>query len=88
VSVITRQDPGRVLAVLERALAECEHLGADREVAVQEFNQQGETRTIQYRFSWSLRDYGTRNRTRAEVFTRVSASLAHEDMAGTEIRLG
>lgn len=38
VSVITDRDAGRVLAVLERAMAECEHLAADHAVAVREFN--------------------------------------------------
>jgi small-conductance mechanosensitive channel len=87
VSVITQKEAARVLAVLERAMAECEHLAADRGVAVKQFNQKGETRTITYRFSWFLKDYETRNKTRELVFARISASLAHEDMAGTEISL-
>jgi small-conductance mechanosensitive channel len=87
VSVSTQQEAARVLAVLERAMAECEHLAADRTVAVKEFNQKGDTKTIKYRFSWFLMDYATRNNTRDEVFARIGASLAHEDMIGTEISL-
>jgi small-conductance mechanosensitive channel len=87
VSVITRGDADRVLAVIRRALAECEQVAAEHGVSVQEFNQKGETKTIKYRFWWFVRDYEARNKTRDEVFARIGASLAHEDMAGTEISL-
>jgi small-conductance mechanosensitive channel len=87
VSVITQRDTTRVLAVIERAMAECEHVAPEHGVSVQEFNQKGDTKTIKYRFWWFLTDYEARNKTRDEVFARISASLAHEDMAGTEISL-
>jgi small-conductance mechanosensitive channel len=87
VSVTTRQDTARVLAVLRRALAECGQAAADHGVAVKEFDQKEGTKTIKYRFAWFLRDYEARDRTRDEVFARISASLAHEDMAGTEIKI-
>jgi small-conductance mechanosensitive channel len=87
VSVTTHRDAGGVLAVIERAMAECEHVAPEHGVSVQEFNQKGETKTIKYRFWWFLTDYEARNKTRDEVFARISASLAHEDMAGTEISL-
>jgi small-conductance mechanosensitive channel len=86
-SVTTEQDAAKVLAVLQRAMESCENAVADQEVSVQEFNQKGEAKTIKYRFSWFLTDYEKRNQTRDEVFARISASLAHEEMAGTEIRL-
>jgi small-conductance mechanosensitive channel len=85
VAVTTREEVAKVLAVIERALADCAHLAADRVVSVKEFTQKDETKTIRYRFSWFLPDYETRNQTRDEMFARISASLAHEDMAGTEI---
>jgi small-conductance mechanosensitive channel len=87
VSVTTQKDVAKVLAVIKRAMGECEHLAADHGVSVEEFNQKGETKTIKYRFWWFLMDYDARNQTRDEVFARISASLAHEDMVGTEIRL-
>ena len=87
VSVTTPQDVSKVLAVIKQAMAECEHLGAEHGVSVKEFNQKGESKTIKYRFWWFLTDYDSRNRTRDEVFSRISASLGHEDMAGSEISL-
>jgi hypothetical protein len=75
-----------VLAVLQQAMRECE-ISADCGVSVQELNQKVETRTMKYRFWWFLRDYEARNTTRDEVFARISASLAHEDLVGTEISL-
>jgi branched-chain amino acid transport system substrate-binding protein len=86
VSVTTQQDAPRVLDVIKRSMEECEHL-AERGVTVREFNQKGETKTIKYRFWWFLRDYESRNRTREEVFARIGASLAQEEMAGTEVSL-
>jgi small-conductance mechanosensitive channel len=87
VTVTTQKDEAGVLAALEGALTECTHLAADRGVSVREYNQKGETKTIKYRFWWFLLDYETRNKTRAEVFARLSARLAHEDLGGTEIGL-
>ena len=87
VSVTTHEDATKVLAVLKRALEECAHLAADHGVTVRKFNQKGARKTIKYQFWWFLTDYESRNKTRDEVFARLSASLAHEDMAGTEIRL-
>src|SRR5205823_1384404 len=87
VSVTTQKEVTKVLAVIKGAMAECEHLAAEHGVWVQEFTQKGETKTIKYRFWWFLTDYESRNTTRDEVFTRISASLAHEDLAGTEISL-
>jgi small-conductance mechanosensitive channel len=87
VCVTTRKDVGKVVAVIKRAMAECEGLAADHGVSVAEFNHKGETKTIKYRFWWFLKDYESRDKARDEVFARVSASLAHEDMAGTEISL-
>jgi hypothetical protein len=54
---------------------------------VREFNQKGETKTIKYRFWWFLKDYDSRNTTRDEIFARITTSLTHADMAGTEISL-
>jgi small-conductance mechanosensitive channel len=87
VSVTTQKDADRVLAVVRRAMGECEQVAPEYGVSVQEFNQKGETKTIKYRFWWFLADYEARNKTRDEVFARIGASLAHEDMAGTEISL-
>jgi small-conductance mechanosensitive channel len=87
VSVTTEKDATKVLAVIRRAMDTCDHLVADHEASVQEFKQKGETKTIKYRFSWFLTDYDLRNKTRDQVFTRISASIAHEEMLGTEISL-
>jgi small-conductance mechanosensitive channel len=87
VSVTTQQDVTKVLDVIKRALAECTHLAAEHGVSVKEFTQKGETKTTTYRFWWFLTNYEARNQTRDDVFARIGASLAHEDMAGTEIRL-
>jgi small-conductance mechanosensitive channel len=87
VSVITQADATRVLGAIKQALNECPQLGTDHGVSMKELNQKGETRTIKYRFWWFLADYETRNKTREEVFARISANLAGEDLAGTEISL-
>jgi small-conductance mechanosensitive channel len=87
VSVTTQQDVSKVLAVIKRTMEENDPQLAEHGVAVKEFNQKGETKTIKYRFWWLLPDYESRNRTRDVVFARISASLGHEDMAGTEISL-
>jgi small-conductance mechanosensitive channel len=87
VSVTTQKDVSKVLAVLKRAMAECEHLAADHGVFVKEVNHKGDTKAIKYRFWWFLRDYEARNKARDDVFERISTSLAHEDLTGTEITL-
>jgi small-conductance mechanosensitive channel len=87
VTVTTQKEAAGVLAAIEGALTECEHLAADRGVSVKEYSQKGDTKTIKYRFWWFLLDYEARNKTRAEVFARISARLAHEDLSGTEIAL-
>jgi small-conductance mechanosensitive channel len=87
VAVTTEKEVSEVLAVIEKAMAACEHVAADRGVAVKEFTQKGHAKTIEYRFWWLLRDYEARNKTRDEVFASISAGLAHEDMVGTEISL-
>jgi MscS family membrane protein len=87
VSVTTEKDASKILAAIVRAMDTCEHVAADHEVSVQEFKQKGETKTIKYRFSWFLTDYDLRNKTRDQVFARISASIAHEEMLGTEISL-
>src|SRR5262249_21471294 len=86
VSVTTALDPANVLDVLQRALAECK-LAGHHEVAVKELSQKGDTRTIAYQFSWLLQNYDDRNKTREEVFKRISDSIAQEHMVGTEISL-
>jgi small-conductance mechanosensitive channel len=87
VSITTEHDASRVLAAIKQALEECTRLAPGHEVSVREFTQKGDTKTIKYRFSWFLPDYEARNHTRAEVFDRISANIAHEDLAGTEISL-
>jgi small-conductance mechanosensitive channel len=87
VAVTTEKDVSEVLAVIEKAMVGCEHLASERGVAVEEFTQKGQAKTIEYRFWWLLRDYDARNKTRDEVFANISAGLAHEDMVGTEISL-
>lgn len=87
VAVTTQKDVATVLGVIRKAMEECKNLDADHGVSVKEFNHKGETKAVKYRFWWFLRDYETRHKTRDEVFTRISASLAHEDMAGTEVTL-
>jgi hypothetical protein len=42
---------------------------------------------VKYRFWWFVKDYEARNKTREEVFTRISASLGEEDLKGTEVTL-
>jgi hypothetical protein len=85
VAVNTQKDAGQVLAVIQRALEEDQQRAANYGVSVKELTQKGDAKTIKYRFSWLLRDYEARNQTRDEVFARISASLAHEDLVGTEI---
>jgi small-conductance mechanosensitive channel len=87
VSITTPQDVGTVLALIKQAMSECPDLTPDHGVAVKEYSQKGSTKTAKYRFWWFLRDYESRNKTRDEVFAHVSANLAHEDLAGTEVSL-
>jgi small-conductance mechanosensitive channel len=87
VSVTTPHDAADVLDVIRGALAECGHLAAEHAVSVREFSRKGPTRTLKYRFSWFLPDYEARDRTRDEVFARISAGLDREDMEGTEVSL-
>jgi small-conductance mechanosensitive channel len=87
VTVTTQKDVNQVVAAIERAMAACEHLASNGGMSVREFNQKGETKTIKYRFWWFLKDYDARNKTRDEIFARISTSLTHADMAGTEVSL-
>jgi small-conductance mechanosensitive channel len=87
VSVTTQKDVNQVLAVIESAMTACEHLASNGGTSVREFNQKGETKTIKYRFWWFLKDYDSRNKTRDEIFARITSSLTGADMAGTEISL-
>ncbi|HUR53325.1 MAG TPA: mechanosensitive ion channel domain-containing protein [Gemmataceae bacterium] len=87
VAVTTSKDVATVLAAIREAMEGCKNLDADHGVSVKEFNHKGETKAVKYRFWWFLRDYETRHTTRDEVFTRITASLAREDMAGTEVTL-
>jgi small-conductance mechanosensitive channel len=87
VAVTTQKEAAVMLAVIRQAMDACQHLAGDHGVTVKEFNQKGESKTIKYRFWWFLKDYETRNKTRDEVFARISTSLSQGDMAGTEISL-
>jgi hypothetical protein len=87
VTVTTRREPSQVLAAIQKALAECGDLGADQGVAIKELTHRGETKVVRYQFWWFVKDYEGRDRTRDEVFSRVSGSLAAEDLQGTEITL-
>src|SRR5205085_2578027 len=79
VTVTTQRELSRVLGVIRLALEECTSLTADHGVSVQQFTHKGETKVARYRFWWFVKDYEGRNRTRDEVFTRISGSLAEED---------
>jgi small-conductance mechanosensitive channel len=87
VSITTPKDVPQVLAAIRQALGECKNLDTDHGVSVKELIHKGETKSIKYRFWWLLKDYESRSRTRDEVFERISARLAHEDLAGTEVTL-
>ncbi len=56
-------------------------------MSVREFNQKGEMKTIKYRFWWFLKDHDPRNQTRDVIYARITTSLTHADMVGTEISL-
>jgi small-conductance mechanosensitive channel len=87
VTVATTKDVEEIQRVIREAMNECEHLAADHGVSVREFNYKDDTKVIKYRFWWYLRDYELRNKTRDEVFTRISKGLAEEELAGTEVSL-
>jgi small-conductance mechanosensitive channel len=87
VTVTTQREESKVRAVIRQTLAECRDLTADQGVTVKEFSHKGETKVVKYRFWWFVEDYESRNRTRDEVFTRISGSLGAEDLKGTEVTL-
>lgn len=87
VTVTTEREVSKVLAVIRHTLEECKYLSADHGMSVREFTHKGETKVVKYRFWWFVKDYEARNKTREEVFTRISASLGEEDMKGTEVTL-
>jgi hypothetical protein len=87
VTVTTQREVSKVLAVIRHALEECTDLTADHGMSVREFTHKGETKVVKYRFWWFVMDYEARNKTREEVFTRISASLGEEDLKGTEVTL-
>ncbi len=87
VTVSTTKAVAEIREVIREAMNECKHLTSDRGESVKEFTHKGESKVIKYRFWWYLRDYEMRNKTRDEVFTRVSENLAEEHLAGTEVTL-
>jgi small-conductance mechanosensitive channel len=87
VLVTTQKDVEHVEAAIKSAITACEQLASNASMSVREFSQKGDTKTIKYRFWWFLKDYESRNATRDEIFARMTASLTHADMAGTEISL-
>lgn len=87
INITTQKDVASVLAVIQQATAECKYVAADSSYAVKEYQHKGNTRVIKYQFWWYLSDYEVRNRTRDEVFSRISANLSNENMAGTEVTL-
>jgi small-conductance mechanosensitive channel len=87
VTVTTQREVSKVIEVIRKALEECRYLNADHGISVQEFTHKGETKVVKYRFWWFVRDYDARNRTRDEVFNRISATLGAEDLKGTEVTL-
>jgi small-conductance mechanosensitive channel len=86
-TVTTDKDVNAVVAVIKKAMDECENLSTDHGVSVRKFTHKGTTKVVEYRFWWFLKDYESRNKTRDEVFNRIGTELAHEDMAGTEVTL-
>jgi small-conductance mechanosensitive channel len=87
VTVTTQREVTRVIAVIRQALEECKCLSARHGMSVEEFTHKGETKVVKYRFWWFIQDYEARDRTRDEVFTRISASLGEEELKGTEVTL-
>jgi small-conductance mechanosensitive channel len=87
VTVTTQREVGKVLAMIRRALEECKFLTAEHGVSVKEFTHKGETKVAKYRFWWFVKDYEGRNKTRDEVFARITASLVDDELKGTEVTL-
>ena len=87
VTISTDKDAGKVINVIRAAMAQCKNLTADQGVTVVSYVQKGTVKLVQYRFWWFLKDYELRNKSRDEVFARVSVGLAHEDMTGIELAL-
>ncbi len=87
VTVTTEREVSKVLAVIRQALEECRYLTASHGVSVNEFTQKGDTKVVKYRFWWFVEEYEGRDKTRNEVFTRISRSLDEEDLRGTEVTL-
>lgn len=86
-NVTTTRDINEVLAVVKEAMELCKNLSPDHGVSIRKFNQKGDTKTAEYRFWWFLKDYDGRSKTRDEVFARIGAGLAAENMSGTEVTL-
>lgn len=86
-TITTTQDVDTVVQVIREAMGECENLTDDHGVSVKKFNQKGDTKVVEYRFWWFLKDYESRDKTRDDVFARIGAGLAAENMAGTEVTL-
>jgi small-conductance mechanosensitive channel len=87
VTISTDKDAGKVITVIRNAMTQCKNLTADQGVTVVSYVQKGAIKLVQYRFWWFLKDYEQRNKTRDEVFARVSLGLAQEDMTGVELAL-
>lgn len=87
VTISTDKDAGKVINVIRAAMAQCKNLTSDQGVTVVSYVQKGTVKLVQYRFWWFLKDYELRNKSRDEVFARVSVGLAHEDMTGIELAL-
>ncbi|MFI5380345.1 MAG: mechanosensitive ion channel domain-containing protein [Tepidisphaerales bacterium] len=87
ITITTPKDVASILAVIKQAADECSHLTGESGHAVKEYQHKGSVRVIKYQLWWYLRDYDVRNKTRDEVFARISTSLSNENMAGTEVTL-
>lgn len=87
VTITTPRDVNRVLEVIRQAAAECKDIAPEHGHAIQEFAQTPTGKVVRYTFSWYLPDYNARSRVRDEVFTRISARLAEEELKETEIKL-
>jgi small-conductance mechanosensitive channel len=87
VTVSTEKDVATVLEVIKKAIKDCENLSEDHGISVKKYQHKENTRVVEYRFWWFLKDYESRNKTRDEVFARIGAELANENMTGTEVTL-
>jgi small-conductance mechanosensitive channel len=87
VTVSTDKDAGKVIGVIRGALAQCKGLASEPSVSVLNYAHKGPVKVVTYRFSWYLKDFDTRNKTRDEVFARIALGLASEDMNGIEVSL-